>query len=752
MRPHMIGTLLVLMQVDPLKYWLEWTLGIIALLLFAGGIVVLWNIQLRRTVAARTEQLLENNRTLLAETSEKTLAQKKLSTLLYIADKLITVRTFSGIGDAIFSGLSEYDPEGKRGGKLSVYYEDLDLFRIEYLEHRSAEIPPTNVICKLGEVKYFSKIVVEERRTLIVDDTHSEYALSVDPTLKIAVRSTLIFIPLIYQSALIGIFSYSHNGPNSLDEQYVNLLESIGKYTSIAIGEIISMRKREVAEAALAASEHKYRTLFDESQDMVFEAQLDGTIIDINPAGVALFGYDEKEELLRMNIGRDLFADPEERGRVVSMLVRNGYIKNHEIRVKKKDGTILLLEVTSTVVRDSKGNVEAYRGIARDITLQKILEEQILHGQKMESLGTLAGGIAHEFNNVLAMILPSAEMIAASSDMKSKTAAYVHRIIEAANRGAAIAKQLLVFARTEKGEFKPVSLQRVVLEVSSLLSHTIAKNITIRTLITAENSMILGENGLLHQAALNLALNAKDAMPDGGALTLEVADAQPEELQRHFPDIDDGSYLVLRVKDTGIGMDEKTRGRMFDPFFTTKEHGAGTGLGLSIVHGIVNNHRGYIDVESALGRGTTVSVYFPRLAESVAEAPPAADGETEADNETILVIDDEEAIREMLADLLTHHGYRVLTASNGVEGMEQLQEHHRDIRVVLSDLGMPKMNGEQFFAAAKNFDPDVKIIISTGHVNPGIRTKLLDLGVKDVISKPFSTDKLLPVLRRALES
>ncbi len=737
---------------DSKRYWLEWALGIIAVLLMAGTVVLLLNRQLRKIVAARTSELETNNKRLIAETKERTLAQKKLSALLTIADKLIVAKSFNEIGKAIFYGLSEYDPEGKRGGKLSVYFEDQDLYRIEFLEHPSKDIYPTNTDCTLADIKYFSKLAIDKKGTVLVDDTHGTFARAIDPTLGKVDRSTLIFIPLFHQSAFVGMFSYSHNEPHSLDEQYINLLESIGKYASIAIGELLGLRKKEIAEHALIISERKYRTLFDESQDMVFEASLDGKLREINPAGVSILGYGSRDELLQMNVSDDLFADPRNRESIISSLMQNGYVKDFEIRLRTKNGSIVILEETSTVVRNSAGEIESYRGIARDITRQKILEEQLLHAQKMESLGTLAGGIAHEFNNVLAMILPSAEMIAASTEIKSKATVYVARIIEAANRGASIAKQLLVFARSEKGEFKPVSLQRIVLEVGSLLNHTINKDIGIRSEVTAQNTMILGENGLLHQAVLNLALNAKDAMPHGGMITLGLHDAREAELRKLFPDCDPGPYLILRVSDTGVGMDEKTQNRMFDPFYTTKEPGKGTGLGLSIVHGIVTNHRGYINVESTQGSGTTISIYFPRLHADVAAPVQTTNGKTTGGSETILVIDDEEAIRDMLVDLLETHGYNVITACNGLEGMEKLREHYRDIRLVLSDLGMPQMNGEQFFTAAKNFDPNVRIIISTGYLNPLIKSKLLGLGVHDVVAKPFSTEMLLPTVRRALDN
>ncbi len=373
---------------------------------------------------------------------------------------------------------------------------------------------------------------------------------------------------------------------------------------------------------------------------------------------------------------------------------------------------------------------------------------------KLETLGALAEGVAHEFNNVLAMILPAAEMISASSDIKTKTAVYAARIVEAANRGANIVKQLSVFTRSDTGEPKPVSLQRIVLEVGALLTHTIRKDIAIRTDITTAHTMVLGEIGMLHQAVLNLAVNAVDAMADGGTLTLEVADAARDDVARltGLPGTgDEGDpYVVLRVRDTGVGNVEQTREHMFDPLFTAKGLGLSAGLGLSIVGGIVKTHAGYLDVSSTPDAGTTISVYLPVLKQEESADVEDAAAAASSGSGTILVIDDEETIRDMLTEILSINGYSVLTAVDGKDGLRQLRAHHDTISLVISDLGMPRMNGEQFFAAAKKFDPSVKIMITTGYVHTHTRSKLLSLGVVDLVGKPFSIDTLLPAVRRAI--
>ena len=380
------------------------------------------------------------------------------------------------------------------------------------------------------------------------------------------------------------------------------------------LGSALDITPRKRQEAAVRQSEDKYRKLFEESKDVVFISTLEGKLLDVNPAGVELFGCASKEDLLSRNIGSDFFMNPDDRVSYKREILRQGFVKDYEIAMKRRDGSKITVLETSNAVRDDHGTIVAVRGIMRDITERQLLLQQLVHAQKMESVGTLAGGIAHDFNNILALILTSAELLKAQAKENPAYLRAANVISSSAHRGANIAKQLLLFARSEKGAQKAISLFDVVTEIRQLLEHSMPGTISIETEIDRGNDVILGDSGHLHQVVTNLALNARDAMPDGGRLTIRVAKISHEIVREQFgSEVAPIAYVVLSVSDTGAGMDEATKQRLFDPFFTTKERGKGTGLGLSIVHGIVKSYHGFVQVHSEQGKGTTFSLYFPAL-------------------------------------------------------------------------------------------------------------------------------------------
>jgi len=380
------------------------------------------------------------------------------------------------------------------------------------------------------------------------------------------------------------------------------------------LGSALDITPRKRHEEAIRQSEDKYRRLFEESKDVVFISTLEGKLLDVNPAGVELFGYSSKEGLLSRNIGTDFFAKPDDREPYMREILRHGFVKDYEITMKRRDGSTITILETSNAVRDERGAIVAIRGIMRDITERQQLIQQLIRAQKMESVGTLAGGVAHDFNNILALILTSAELLKAHAKESPALLRAANVISSSAHRGADIAKQLLLFARSEKGEQKAISLFDVVTEIRQLLEHSMPGNITIETEIDRGNDVILGDSGHLHQVVTNLALNARDAMPDGGRLTIRVTKIPHEVVREQFGgEVAPIAYVELSVSDTGAGMDEATKQRLFDPFFTTKERGKGTGLGLSIVHGIVRSYHGFVHVQSEPAKGTTFKLYFPAL-------------------------------------------------------------------------------------------------------------------------------------------
>ena len=378
----------------------------------------------------------------------------------------------------------------------------------------------------------------------------------------------------------------------------------------------------------------------------------------------------------------------------------------------------------------------------------------------MESVGVLAGGIAHDFNNVLSMILTSAEMLKEKTKSDKSLQHYASMVATAAERGASIAKQLLLFSRSEKGKLKPISLSAVVLEVQKLLEHTLPKSVAVKSEIETGDAMIMGDSDQLHQALLNLALNSRDAIEaksNNGTIVFRVGTATKSDIKLKFPLSQNENYVVLSVSDNGMGMSEETQRHIFEPFFSTKARGKGTGLGLSIVHGIVQNHQGVIDVASSKEKGTVMTFFFPRVTAGsdesfkVKEPKSRARKSHEKRTPTILVVDDEQGLRLMLAEILEERNYKVITASNGIEALQKFQTHRDEISMVISDLGMPLMGGEEVFKKLKEIDPQVKMVFVTGYLEENTKNSALRYGVKSIIQKPFHIEEIAAIVSEILE-
>jgi len=505
------------------------------------------------------------------------------------------------------------------------------------------------------------------------------------------------------------------------------------------------------AEQTLRQSEAKYQEIFDESEDVIFITTPDGKFVDINPAGVKLFGYSTKEEMIDTVSSHDLFLNDIDRIVFRKELEAKGFVKNKELALKRKDGRHIIVMETSTVVRDEHGAVQYYRGIIRDITDQKMLEQQLIQVQKLDSLGRLAGGVAHDFNNVLTMITSAAQMMQPLTAQDEKLSRYTKMIVEASMRGASISKQLLLFARSEKLELKPVSLSHIVHEVKQLLEHTLPKSISVTTEATADEALIMGESAHLHQVLVNLSINAKDAMPNGGVITIRIDTVGKERIRNKYPSVADERFVALSIRDNGIGIKREMQQKIFEPFFSTKERGKGAGLGLSIVHGIVQSHRGFIEVESEEGKGTVFTIYFPAISSRAHFQETHHDGTAPKGEETVLVVDDEAIIRELLAEILTEHGYTVLAASNGAEALATYKAQGGNIALVISDLGMPTMGGNELFLHLKKLNQDIKLILASGYLEHSSKTEMQESGIKRIIAKPFNIDEVLMTIREVLD-
>jgi two-component system cell cycle sensor histidine kinase/response regulator CckA len=383
------------------------------------------------------------------------------------------------------------------------------------------------------------------------------------------------------------------------------------------------------------------------------------------------------------------------------------------------------------------------------------LEKELIQSQKMESLGTLASGIAHDFNNILAIISGYSELGERRSlTHQPELVKSFEAISLASRRGALLVSQLLTFARKTETVFRPVDINTLIDEVAMFFGETFPKTISIRTDLRDGPPVIVGDVTQLHQVFMNLCVNARDAMPGGGTIAISTSVLGNDSVKPVFPKASAPEYLAIRVADTGSGMDEKTKRKIFDPFFTTKGPSKGTGLGLALVHSIVENHRGMIDVESEPGKGTSFRLLFP-----VADTREGAPGPIKSDRPevaggtgTVLLIEDEVFIIDMVKSVLTENGYSVLVARDGEEGVAMFARHKGRIAAVLSDFGLPKLRGDEVASRIKAIDPHAKIILISGFFDPGIRSGMEKIGVIRLLQKPFSFGELTDILKSVLHN
>ncbi|HLP15220.1 MAG TPA: PAS domain S-box protein [Bacteroidota bacterium] len=516
------------------------------------------------------------------------------------------------------------------------------------------------------------------------------------------------------------------------------------------ITQIQDITERFHAESALKESEARFKEIFDKAPLGYHELDEHGRIVRVNSTEAAMLGYRNDEMIGRF--GWEFIADEEHsrEGTLQKLRGEQQPGQGFERDFIKKDGTVIRVLLDDALLRNAEGRIVGIRTALQDITDRKRLEQQLLQSQKLEGVGTLAGGIAHDFNNLLAMILGSAEMLCMHMPETPTLKKYVDNIITASERGRSISRQLLIFSRPDHAELKPISLSHTITELHELLGHFLPKSIAIVKKIDVENGLIMGDAGQIHQAILNLALNAGDAMTNHGILTIKEFSVPASYVKKKFGTNDSASYVGVSVSDTGIGMDARTLAKIFDPFFTTKERGKGTGLGLSIVHGIIKNHNGFIDVESTVGKGTTFTMFFPALPAQEARTTIPHDLPAEKHNEQILVVDDEDLIRDTLSEFLSFAGYTVYTASNGKDALKLFGEHHSDINLVVTDLGMPEMSGEELFRKLRDIDRNAKVVVSSGYLDGTTKSDLLSMGIKDVLTKPFKMQDIRNAIEKAL--
>ena len=516
------------------------------------------------------------------------------------------------------------------------------------------------------------------------------------------------------------------------------------------IGAIIDVTARKQAEQALRDSEERYRTLFEESTDAILIVHPQGRIIDANPSAGELFGV-PRAELFGTDIVQ-FYADPGERHALSEEVYNKGFVRNVEWKIRRRDGTERTCLMAASAWRDEQGKLLGHLAIAQDITELKRLEGQLRHATKMEAIGRLAGGVAHDFNNLLTVITGYSSMLAMQFPEASPQSEKLLQIRHAADRAASLTRQLLAFSRKQVLEMKVVDLNHVILDVEKMLRRLLGEDIDLVTIPATTHARVKADPDQLSQILMNLAVNARDAMPDGGKLTMEVGNVCLDAAYAEtHSEVQPGSYVMLAVSDNGTGMDPETTTRVFEPFFTTKEKGAGTGLGLATVFGIVKQHGGHITVYSEQGQGTTFRVYFPRTEDPADSMRDRSGAGIEAvAGKSILVVEDEQSVRDYACEVLKSLGYVVSTVKDPQEAIDVCENEPGPIHLLLTDVVLPLMDGKSLFERLVRLRPSMKVLYMSGYTcNAIVRHGVLERGVH-FLQKPFDEMSLARKISEAL--
>lgn len=550
---------------------------------------------------------------------------------------------------------------------------------------------------------------------------------------------------------------------NSMVMRFQNWHRELEEQVQARTAQLVTLNEelaREVTERkrageALRTSEGRFRELLENVRQGAIILDREGHVFFCNDFLLDLTGWTREEVLGRSWF--DLFIPEGERSRVkavfAELLETAAGLLHYENPILTKSGARRTIVWDNTLLRGADGSVIGTASLGQDVTEQRSLEEQLRHSQKMEAVGQLAGGVAHDFNNLLTVIIGNCELIKLKAGEDNPVSDYVEQILFVSGKAARLTQSLLAFSRKQFLNVAAVDVNDCVKGVSALLARIIGEDIEFRLALTDARLPVMADCGQLEQVLVNLATNARDAMPGGGELLIETRRADLDAMSATLHGLEKaGAYAVIQVSDTGSGMDQETRAKIFEPFFTTKEVGRGTGLGLAMVFGTVRQHGGYIDVSSEPGRGTTFKIYLPlrlieREDEKKAQPEPAAPG----GSETLLVVEDNEDVRETTVAILEEFGYRVIAASDGEEAIVQFMENRDAVSLAILDVVMPKMNGKEVSEALKKVRPDLRVLFTSGYAADVINRKVLREEGLYLLQKPVSATELLQKVRELLD-
>jgi PAS domain S-box-containing protein len=573
----------------------------------------------------------------------------------------------------------------------------------------------------------------------ILDSTTSEF--------KAESIEALVSIPLVHQGMFAGVLIIAGKEARRFEAKEVVLSQTFGNQISVALhnASLFEQVKR---------SEQLYADLYEHSPDMYHSVNQNGKIVSCNLRESQLLGL-PKEKIIGKHL-KELYPSSQQEhvnSNLTKIFEHGKELKGMEEQIQTSDRTLIDVSVSTSLVYGPDGKPILARMVLRDITEKKKMESKILQAQKIDSIGNLAGGIAHDFNNILTSILGAASIMRRKIKDDERWMKYVELIETTSRRGAALTRQLLTFARKTNPNIRLIDMNSVIDETIRLFGATTPKTIHIKVTLAAEPVFIEADEGQLQQALLNLCLNARDAMPKGGILSVSCNPVHIDlEQARQFADGKAGEYVMVSVIDSGVGIPANVLNRIFEPFFTTKEQGKGTGLGLSVVYGVIRSHNGYINVQSEVDSGTVFTLYLPRVSNSRLMKPSIGRAtEVVGGTERILLIEDEISVGEVGVDILKDLGYTVEVAKNGKEAVQLLTEKRQPFHLVILDMNMPRVGGRTTFDFIKKQFPDLKVLVCSGYSATMLDDGKFVQSIDGFIQKPYELEDFARKIRSILD-
>jgi PAS domain S-box-containing protein len=668
--------------------------------------------------------------------------QRKISeglrAVVAIADELISCPDL----DAICRRTVELAREKLDLDRCAIFLRDGNVLRGTYgtsLQRKTTDEHHHEVDPYPDWLKHFQSLQPEDRQMIIHEEPYTEWAGNKVVRFD---KGWVALTPIQSAGSFVGMFSndtaITRTPVDETQQEVVTVLCSL-------LGAIIERKRVEEESRRLAMAVRQ-------GAEAVVISDTRGQILYVNPAFERMTGY-SRNTVIGHN-PRFLKSGKQDSQYYARMweTLSHGEVWSGHLSNKRKDGTLYDVEAVISPIRDDKGEIVSYVATTRDVTREMQLEEQFRQAQKMEAIGRLAGGIAHDFNNLLTSILGYSRLVTDELENGNPIKSDMEEIIHAGERAAALTKQLLAFSRKQMIQLQPINLNAVVLDMDKLLRRTLGEDIELVTLIDNEMGCINADAGLIEQAVMNLAVNARDAMPKGGSLTIQTATVRLDEEQcRSRVNVEPGEYVMVSVRDTGMGMSNEVKDHCLEPFFTTKEKGKGTGLGLSIVYSIVKQFGGFIDIETSPKNGTDIRMYLPAVEAAACELVARERVALPRGSETILVVEDEETVRRLAVRILESLGYQVLQARHGGEALLICERFEKPIQLVLSDVVMPHLGGQELIERLRRIRKDFKVLYMSGFTDEAFVRNAKDGQESALLLKPFTQETLAVRVRQILD-